>query len=94
MSSFNFRSQIKKPVIGIEQAARYGNTVVIIQYRLGVLGFMNSFNVETGLTVGGNYGLHDQLMAIRFIFENKSNLGCSRITLNGESAGAASGLTP
>jgi len=55
---------------------------------------MNSFNVETGLTVGGNYGLHDQLMAIRFIFENKSNLGCSRITLNGESAGAASGLTP
>lgn len=54
---------------------------------------MNSFNVETGLTIGGNYGLHDQLMAIRFIFENKSNLDCSRITLNGESAGAASGLT-
>ena len=58
------------------------------------MGFMNSFNVETGLTNGGNYGLHDQLMAIRFIFENKSNLGCSRITLNGESAGAASGCTP
>ena len=57
------------------------------------MGFMNSFNVETGLTNGGNYGLHDQLMAIRFIFENKSNLGCSRITLNGESAGAASGWT-
>ena len=54
---------------------------------------MNTYNVETGQTVGGNYGLHDQLMAIQFIHENKANLGVSRITLNGESAGAASGTS-
>ena len=30
------------------------------QKRLGLLGFMNHYNVETDSTVGGNYGLHDQ----------------------------------
>ena len=29
--------------------------------RLGLLGFMNYYNVETDSTVGGNYGLHDQV---------------------------------
>ena len=29
--------------------------------RLGLLGFMNHYNVETDSTVGGNYGLHDQV---------------------------------
>ena len=29
-------------------------------------------------------------MALKFIYENKNRLECSRITINGESAGAAS----
>ena len=33
----------------------------MILKRLGLLGFMNHYNVETDSTVGGNYGLHDQL---------------------------------
>ena len=56
----------------------------MIQYRLGFLGFMN-YQDETGQTVGGNFGLNDQLIALKFIHGNKANLGCSRITINGES---------
>lgn len=74
---------------GIEQASVYGNTVVVIQYRLGFLGFMN-YQDEQGQTVGGNFGLKDQLIALKFIYQNKHQLGCSRITINGESAGGAS----
>lgn len=29
-------------------------------------------------------------MALKFVYENKNRLGCSRITINGESAGGAS----
>ena len=31
-----------------------------------------------------------KLMALKFVFENKNRLDCSRITINGESAGGAS----
>ena len=31
-----------------------------------------------------------KLMALKFVYENKNRLGCSRITINGESAGGAS----
>ena len=58
----------------------------MIQYRLGFLGFMN-YKDEEGQTVGGNFGLNDQLIALKFIHENKCHLGCSRITINGESVG-------
>ena len=56
----------------------------MIQYRLGFFGFMN-YKDEEGQTVGGNYGLNDQLIALKFIHQNKAHLGCSRITINGES---------
>lgn len=29
-------------------------------------------------------------MALKFVYENKNSLGCSRVTINGESAGGAS----
>ena len=29
-------------------------------------------------------------MALKFVYENKNRLGCSRVTINGESAGGAS----
>ena len=60
------------------------NKVIVIQYRLGMFGFMNYQN-EEGQTIGGNYGLNDQLVALKFIHENLPHLGCSRITINGES---------
>ena len=65
---------------GITQAQK-GNLVIAIQYRLGVLGFLHSFDNATGQTIGGNYGLNDQLNAIEFIHGNKNNLGYKRLTL-------------
>ena len=48
---------------GIEQATRYGNIVVAIQYRLGILGFLHTF--VNGTVSGGNYGLADAALALR-----------------------------
>jgi len=76
---------------GIAQASR-GNIVVIVQYRLALFGFLNMFDASNGKPIGGNYGLLDQQMAIRFTFENAENMGANpnKITINGESAGAMS----
>uniref|UniRef100_A0AC35FZV2 Carboxylesterase type B domain-containing protein n=1 Tax=Panagrolaimus sp. PS1159 TaxID=55785 RepID=A0AC35FZV2_9BILA len=58
---------------------------VTIQYRLGYLGFLTT-NDETAL---GNYGMWDQLMAIKFIKNNIANFNGDpeNITLLGQSAG-------
>ena len=34
-----------------------------------------------GKTVGGNYGLNDQLQALTFIHENKEKLNYNRLTI-------------
>jgi len=76
---------------GIEQAKR-GNIVAIIQYRLALFGFMNLYDTELDKTIGGNYGLMDQQLALKYISENAQNIGGDRnkITINGESAGGMS----
>ena len=72
--------------------ASMGNVAVGINYRLGVMGFLNHYDKSMDRTEGGNYGLMDQQMAIEFIKENCPKLGCdpSRITIFGESAGGES----
>ena len=66
---------------------------VAVQYRLGIFGFMSTWggSVEDNL-LGGNYGLLDQQLAIRFLKDNASNLGGDpdKITIFGESAGGQS----
>jgi len=76
---------------GIEQSKR-GNIVAIIQYRLALFGFMNLYDAELDTTIGGNYGLMDQQLALKYISENAANIGGDRnkITINGESAGGMS----
>lgn len=61
---------------------------VTIQYRLGVFGFLN----VKGTKYTGNYGLMDQQMAIKFIYDNAHQFGGdkNRITIGGESAGSIS----
>ena len=62
--------------------------VVVIQYRVNVLGFLSSGDG----TVPGNFGLWDQNLAIRWV---KTNIGAfggdpESLTIFGESAGAIS----
>ena len=53
---------------------------------------MSHYDEDLDHSVGGNYGLLDQQMAIRFIADNCKNIGCdpTKITVFGESAGGES----
>jgi len=73
--------------MGDRLAAR-GVVVVSCNYRLGALGFLVS--VADGLF--GNYGLHDQKLALEWVQEHIGAFGGdpTKVTLFGESAGAMS----
>ena len=49
----------------IENQFKLDNIVVKINYRLGIMGFMNTFDEEKGVPKGGNYGYMDQGAAIK-----------------------------
>ncbi|KAK6170935.1 hypothetical protein SNE40_019214 [Patella caerulea] len=69
--------------------AAYGQVIVVsVNYRLGVFGFLSSGNNAAG----GNYGLWDQHLAIKWVRNNIEGFGgdATRITIFGESAGSAS----
>ena len=81
----------KKYYSGVEQAVEYGNIVVLVQYRLGIMGFFH-YQDTNGVTHGGNYGLADMALGVKFVAENAAKLGgdSNHIMINGESAGAGS----
>ncbi|KAB0801415.1 hypothetical protein PPYR_05769 [Photinus pyralis] len=62
--------------------------VVTINYRLGALGFLSTGDINSP----GNYGILDQSMALRWVYENIEffNGDKNSITLFGPGAGAAS----
>jgi len=62
--------------------------VVTINYRLGFLGF---FNIP-GTNTKGNYGLLDQILALKWVKEHIGDFGgdARNVTIFGESAGAGS----
>jgi len=66
-----------------------GFILVLVQYRLGFFGFMNSWKDNHVGETSGNYGLLDQQLAIKFAKENAIAMGGDpdRITIVGESAG-------
>ncbi|XP_078011751.1 neuroligin-2 isoform X4 [Phascolarctos cinereus] len=68
--------------------AAYGNVIVVtLNYRLGVLGFLSTGDQAAK----GNYGLLDQIQALRWLSENVGHFGGDpeRITIFGSGAGAS-----
>ena len=72
--------------------ASKGIIFVSINYRLGVLGFLCDRKLTKESGHSGNYGLYDQLEAIKWVYDHIENFGGdkSNITLFGQSAGAMS----
>ncbi|HEX2533178.1 MAG TPA: carboxylesterase family protein [Chitinophagaceae bacterium] len=74
--------------------AAKGIVVVSINYRVGVFGFLAhpELTKESGRNASGNYGLMDQIAALRWIRENIAAFGGDpeRVTIAGQSAGSMS----
>lgn len=74
--------------------AAQGLVVVTINYRLGALGYLAhpQLSEESPDGVSGNYGLLDQVEALRWVQRNVAAFGGDpdRVTIAGESAGALS----
>ena len=66
--------------------ATQGVITVVVNYRLGALGFMASKSMQ------GNYGLMDQRLALQWVNDNIAAFGGDpkRITIGGQSAGGMS----
>ncbi|XP_072929862.1 carboxylic ester hydrolase [Epargyreus clarus] len=73
---------------GPDHLVSAGVVLVTLNYRLGALGFLSLDNEE----VSGNMGLKDQVMALKWVRDNIEYFGGdpTRVTIFGESAGAAS----
>jgi para-nitrobenzyl esterase len=85
---FQFGSAANPAIDGAQLAAR-GVVVVTFNYRLGVLGFFAHPELDAEAPPG-NFGLQDQLAALRWVQANIGHFGGdpANVTVFGESAGA------
>jgi carboxylesterase type B len=74
--------------------ARKGAVVVTVNYRVGIFGFLAhpGLSKESSHGASGNYGLLDQIAALKWVRENIAGFGGDPgcVTLFGESAGGGS----
>jgi para-nitrobenzyl esterase len=81
------------PAYDGEGLASKGLVVVTFNYRVGVLGFLShpDLNKESSYHASGNYGLLDQIAAVRWVHDNIAAFGGDpdRVTVAGQSAGAS-----
>ena len=77
-----------------EAMARQGVIMITIAYRLGIFGYFAHEDLKKESLNGttGNYGLLDQIQALKWVNENASYFGGDKdnITIAGESAGSSS----
>lgn len=82
------------PVYDGASLASHGAVVVTFNYRLGVFGFLAHPDLTAASPhhASGNYGLLDQMAALRWVRQNIATFGGNprNVTLFGESAGATS----
>ena len=72
--------------------ASIGNIIIAMpNYRLDILGFFNTPNIDNRTRPNGNFGLWDQYLALKWLYENCEAIGCDprSITLFGHSAGSS-----
>lgn len=77
-----------------EAWAKRGVIFVSIEYRLGIFGFLShpELSKESPHHISGNYGLYDQIAALKWIYNNIKTFGGNpkNITVMGQSAGCLS----
>jgi para-nitrobenzyl esterase len=82
------------PIYDGSVLAARGAIVITINYRVGVFGFLAhpALSAEGAQHTSGNYGLLDQVVAMKWVRENITAFGGDpkRVTVAGQSAGAAS----
>lgn len=82
------------PIYDGEALARKGVIVVTINYRVGLFGFLAhpELTRESRVGASGNYGLLDQIAALKWVQRNINAFGGDpdQVTIAGQSAGAAS----
>lgn len=78
----------------LDDFVKAGIVYVSVEYRLGVLGFMAhpELSKESQDGISGNYGIQDQILALKWVKNNIKNFGGDpdNITISGESAGGIS----
>ncbi|MDR1780036.1 MAG: carboxylesterase family protein [Tannerella sp.] len=82
------------PLYDGEELAKKGVVYVTINYRLGLLGFLATpeLSAENPNHVSGNYGILDQIAALKWVKDNIAAFGGNPdcITIAGQSAGSMS----
>ncbi|WP_296172117.1 carboxylesterase family protein [uncultured Brevundimonas sp.] len=85
-----------QPIFDGARLAARGAVVVTFNYRLGRFGFFShpALTAEAGAEPTGNYGLMDQVAALKWVHANITALGGdpARVTIMGQSAGGGSVL--
>jgi para-nitrobenzyl esterase len=88
----NFAGAASDPTFNGVSLTRHGVILVTTNYRVGIFGFFElpQLSAESPHHVSGNYGLLDQILALRWVHHNIANFGGDpgNVTIFGESAGS------